>query len=55
MQHDPAQDLVSAPLKESNLTVPVEMVTISLAKAGQGGVISVEWGTMKVTANFTAQ
>jgi hypothetical protein len=54
-QHDAAQDLVSVPLKESKLSEPVEMVTITLAEAGEGGVISVEWGTMKATADFTAK
>ena len=55
MQHDPAKDLVSVPLKPSHPAEPVEMVTIALAAAGKGGVISVEWGTMKVTADFTAK
>jgi hypothetical protein len=54
-QHDAAQDLVSVPLKESQAAEPAEMVTITLAEAGEGGVISIEWGTMKVTASFTAK
>ncbi len=54
-QHDAAQDLVSAPLKQSQPAESVEMVTITLAEAGEGGVISIEWGTMKVTASFTAK
>jgi len=54
-QHDAAQDLVSAPLKQSQPAESVEMVTITLAAAGEGGVISIEWGTMKVTASFTAK
>jgi hypothetical protein len=54
-QHDAAQDLVSAPLKETKASTPEEMVTISLAKAGQGGMIAIQWGDMKLTANFTAK
>ena len=54
-QHDAAQDLVSAPLKQLQAAESVEMVTITLAEAGEGGVISIEWGTMKVTASFTAK
>ncbi len=54
-QHDAAQDLVSAALKQSQPAGSVEMVTITLAEAGEGGVISIEWGTMKVTASFTAK
>lgn len=54
-QHDAAQDLVSAPLTQSQPAQSVEMVTIMLAEAGEGGVISIEWGTLKVTASFTAK
>lgn len=54
-QHDAAQDLVSAPLKQSHPAESVEMATITLAEAGEGGFISIEWGTMKVTASFTAK
>jgi predicted phage tail protein len=54
-QHDAAQDLVSAPLNQSQPAESIEMVTITLAEAGEGGVINIEWGTMKVTASFTAK
>ena len=54
-QHDAAQDLVAVPLKESKLTNPQEMVTISLNKAGEGGVIVIEWGDKKLTASFKAK
>jgi predicted phage tail protein len=54
-QRDAAQDLASAALKQSQPAGSVEMVTITLAEAGEGGVISIEWGTMKVTASFTAK
>jgi hypothetical protein len=28
------------------------MVTISLTKQGAGGVVAIQWGDMKLTANF---
>jgi hypothetical protein len=52
MQHDTSLDLVSVPLKESKAPNSAEMVTISLAKQGAGAVIAVQWGEMKLTANF---
>jgi len=55
MQHDAAQDLVATPLKESKLAQPVEMDTISLNKAGEGGVVVIEWGDKKLTASFKAK
>ena len=54
-KHDAAQDAASAPLKQSQAAKPAEMVTITLAKAGAGGAITIEWGTMTVTAGFTAK
>jgi hypothetical protein len=54
-KHDAAQDAASAPLKQSQAAKPAEMVTITLAKAGAGGTITIEWGTMTVTAGFSAK
>jgi hypothetical protein len=54
-KHDAAQDAASAPLKQSQAAKPAEMVTITLAKAGAGGAITIEWGTMTVTAGFSAK
>jgi hypothetical protein len=52
-QHDAAQDLVSAPLKESEASDSAETVTILLSKAGsKGGAITIQWGTMKLSADF---
>jgi hypothetical protein len=52
-QHDAAQDLVSAPLKQGDASDSAETVTIALTKAGnKGGVISIQWGTMKLSADF---
>jgi len=54
-QHDAAQDLASVPLKESSATSPAETVTITLTKAGGGGMIAIQWGETKLTTNFKAK
>jgi len=54
-EHDAAQDLVAVPLQESKLASPQEMVTISLNKAGEGGLLVIEWGDKKLTASFKAK
>jgi hypothetical protein len=54
-KHDAAQDAASAPLKQSQAAKPAEMVTITLAKAGPGGAITIEWGSMRATADFSAK
>ena len=51
-QHDASQDLVSVPLTETKASNSAEMVTISLTKQGAGGVVAIQWGDMKLTANF---
>lgn len=54
-EHDPAKDLVSAPLKESKLANPVEELTIGLTKQGSGGEIRIEWGNLQLAADFRAK
>ena len=54
-EHDPAKDLVSAPLKESKLANPVEELTISLTKQGSGGEIRIQWGNLQLAADFKAK
>jgi hypothetical protein len=54
-QHDASQDLASAPLKVTKSSSSAEMVTIGLTKAGGGGVITIQWGDMKMTASFKAK
>ena len=54
-EHNAGQDLVSVPMKESTSATPVEKVTIRLERAGAGGEIIVEWGTLKTSARFTAK
>ena len=55
MQHDAAQDLAATPLKETKGSKPEEMVTISLAKEGEGGAITIQWGETVLSANFKAK
>jgi hypothetical protein len=54
-QHDPAQDIAAAPLTETKASKSAEQVTILLAKAGEGGEISILWGEMVLSAKFTAK
>jgi hypothetical protein len=55
MQHDAAQDLAATPLKETKGSKPEEMVTISLAKEGEGGAITIQWGEKVLSASFKAK
>jgi hypothetical protein len=45
----------SVPLKVSKPAGSVEMVTITLDKAGAGGVITIKWGTLEASARFEAK
>jgi hypothetical protein len=54
-QHDASQDLASAPLEQTKASDSAEMVTISLTTQGAGAVIAIQWGDMKLTANFKAK
>jgi len=51
-QHDPAQDFASVPLKQTKASDSAEMVTITLTKEGEGGILAIQWGDMKLTADF---
>lgn len=50
--HDASQDFASVPLQESKAANPVEMVTLTLSKAGGGGTLLIQWGTLEATASF---
>ncbi len=54
-EHDSSQDLVFIPLKQSKAAQPVETLTITLRKAGGGGTITIQWGTLSVAASFKAK
>lgn len=52
-QHDASQDLATVPLTETEVSEPVEMLTISLISKGlRGGVIIIQWGGLKLAADF---
>jgi hypothetical protein len=51
--HDSSKDVVSVPLKEEKESKSVQMVTISLEKEHGGGEISINWGNMELSTNFT--
>ncbi|MGH7870507.1 MAG: DUF2911 domain-containing protein [Candidatus Dormibacteraceae bacterium] len=51
--HDPSKDLVSVPLKEGKSASSAEMVTISLAESGSGGKITINWGDLELSTDFT--
>ena len=53
--HDAAQDLGSTPLQESKGAKSEEMVTINLAKQGDGGSITIQWGDKVLSASFKAK
>jgi hypothetical protein len=54
-QHDPKLDFVKVPLEESEASDSAEMVTIKLAKEGDGGRFSVQWGDLVLATNFKAK
>ncbi len=51
-EHNAAEDFAAAPLEETKASNSAEQVTITLAKAGVGGTISIQWGDMNLTAGF---
>src|SRR5579875_2946840 len=51
-KHDPSQDFVFAPFRETKASTVAQMVTISLRKSRTGGAILVHWGNMDLTAYF---
>ena len=51
-QHNPKLDAYKVPLKESKADKAAEEVTITLAKAGTGGMVTIEWGSLKLGTDF---
>jgi hypothetical protein len=54
-QHDASQDLAAVELTTAKAGAAAEQVTIGLEQAGAGGVISIAWGDLKLSANFQAK
>ena len=51
-QHDTSSDLCEVPLKEESSQNPVEVFTIELSGAPEGGVFSLSWGSTVLSADF---
>ena len=52
---DASEAFASAPLKDIKAANSADLVTITLAKAGKGGSITIQWGTLEVSASFKAK
>lgn len=53
--YDEKQDLARIDLKVGKTAAPVEQLTISVAPAGKGGVLKLEFENTSATANFTVK
>jgi hypothetical protein len=53
-QPDPATILIELPGSVSKSPSVVEVLTIGLTSQGNSGTLTLEWGTTRLTANFTA-
>lgn len=52
MQHDVSKDVYSVPLKKEALSSSVEIFTIDLSEASNGGILAMSWGASKLSAQF---
>ena len=51
-QHNPKLDVAEIPLKESRAADPPDEVTIVLSKSKKRGLIAIEWGDLRLSAEF---
>ena len=51
-QHNPKLDVVEVALKESRAADPPDEVTITLTKPKKRGIIAIEWGDLRLSAEF---
>ncbi len=51
-EHDDSKDLAAVLLKETKASEPAEQVTIALAKADEGGKVTIQWGDLELAATF---
>ena len=54
-EHDATKDFASVPLASSKAAKPAEQVTINLSAEKSGGVISIEWGDIKLSTEFKSK
>lgn len=52
---DPKLDVASVPLEESKADKSEDMVTLALAKTGESGIFTIQWGTLKLSSEFQAE
>jgi hypothetical protein len=52
MAHEKAKDVATVPMKQGSASAPVEALTLELKGAPGGGVFSVAWGTLALSAEF---
>jgi len=53
--HDASKDAVAVPLKQEKASSSAEEVTIKLEQESGGGEVTVQWGDLELSANFTAK
>jgi len=53
--YDEKQDLARIDMKVETTKAPVELFTISLAQAGKGGVLKLEWENTVASVSFTGK
>jgi hypothetical protein len=53
--HDASKDLVAVPLQQTKASSPAEEVTINLQSQGGGGDVTIQWGDLELTTNFSAK
>lgn len=51
-EHDASKDFASLPLKQSKASDSSEQVTMALVQAGDGGALNIQWGDLKLSAEF---
>lgn len=52
MNHEKSKDVLSVPLKKEAAAKAVEIYTIELKNAAQGGTFVMTWGNVKLSADF---
>ena len=53
--HDASKDVAAVPLKQETESSPADKVTIKLENENNAGEISIAWGNMELSSNFTAK
>ena len=51
--YDPEEDVAEIPLSYGELDEPVEALSIELTEQGEGGLLTIAWGSVELTAAFS--